>query len=320
MNGQQRISVIDPINPAIDRAKSILFEPFDLGRWFIIGFCAFLANLGKWSGGSGGGRGGDSHGGRQYHSVHEAVDDTKFYIQDNLSWIVPLGIFIAVVVILVWLVVLWLSSRGRFMFLHCVAENKAEVKIPWTKYAMHANSLFLFRIVLGLAGFIFIGLPCFMILSLVLTSPFIITMFGSIMIGIIAVVLMIAIVIIAKFTQDFVVPIMYLRTTSCVEAWREFLTILSNNKGSFALYILFQFAIFIVYCIVIPMLLCIGTCCLCGLGLLMLIPYIGTVIILPIPVFLRSYSLYYLKQYGPQFDVFNPDIITVQAEPPQNIQ
>ena len=37
-----RISVIDPISPAIERTKLVLFQPFDLGKWFKLGFCAFL--------------------------------------------------------------------------------------------------------------------------------------------------------------------------------------------------------------------------------------------------------------------------------------
>ena len=32
------VSVIDPISPAIERVRTVLFRPFDLGRWFIIGF------------------------------------------------------------------------------------------------------------------------------------------------------------------------------------------------------------------------------------------------------------------------------------------
>ena len=33
MNGQEmRVSVIDPISPAIERVRDILFRPFDLGR------------------------------------------------------------------------------------------------------------------------------------------------------------------------------------------------------------------------------------------------------------------------------------------------
>ena len=40
-----RVSVIDPITPAIERAKIMLFRPFELKRWFVIGFCAWLAYL-----------------------------------------------------------------------------------------------------------------------------------------------------------------------------------------------------------------------------------------------------------------------------------
>ena len=50
------------------------------------------------------------------------------------------------------LVLAWLSSRGQFMFLHCVAQNKGEVAVPWKRYAQQANSLFLFKLLIGFAG------------------------------------------------------------------------------------------------------------------------------------------------------------------------
>ena len=58
-----KISVINPISPAIERTKLVLFRPFDLGKWFKLGFCAFLATLGEGgSPNSGGSSGGDSGG------------------------------------------------------------------------------------------------------------------------------------------------------------------------------------------------------------------------------------------------------------------
>ena len=41
------VSVTLPISPAIERVKLLLFRPFDLGKWFAIGFCAWLATLGQ---------------------------------------------------------------------------------------------------------------------------------------------------------------------------------------------------------------------------------------------------------------------------------
>ncbi len=60
MNAEEsnRVSVIDPVTPAIDRVKLILFKPFELRKWFVIGFCAWLAYLGAGGGGGGGPGGG----------------------------------------------------------------------------------------------------------------------------------------------------------------------------------------------------------------------------------------------------------------------
>jgi hypothetical protein len=42
--------------------------------------------------------------------------------------------------------------------------------------------------------------------------------------------------------------------------------------------------------------------CIVG-GLLMAIPYLGAVLMLPITVFFRFYSVEYLAQYGSEFEV-----------------
>jgi hypothetical protein len=304
------VSVIDPVSPAIEKVKTILFKPFDLRKWFVIGFCAWLAFLG-----SGGGRGGGGHGGGRGGmppDIHEGFGQAKGFVLENLGWIIPVALIVVVLMIVLWLVFTWLSSRGRFMFLHCVAENKAEVKVPWHKFKKHGNSLFLFRIVLGLIGFASIGLPIILTVGCIAMmiagdGAIVIGVLGCVTIGLIAVAIAIIFALIGKFTMDFVVPIMFLRTTSCTAGWREFLTILSVNKARFLLYILFQIVIALAIGVIISMGFCIG-CCLCCVSLLLLIPYIGTVILLPLLVFKRAYSLYYLRQFGPEFDVFSPEI------------
>ena len=45
------VSVMEPIGHAINKTKHILFDPFNLEKWFVIGFCAWLAGL---AGGGGG--------------------------------------------------------------------------------------------------------------------------------------------------------------------------------------------------------------------------------------------------------------------------
>jgi hypothetical protein len=48
----------EPISRAWKRMSQALFAPFDVHKWFVIGFNAFLAGLADWNHGSGGSRGG----------------------------------------------------------------------------------------------------------------------------------------------------------------------------------------------------------------------------------------------------------------------
>jgi hypothetical protein len=308
-----KVSVIDPISPAIERVKVMLFKPFDLGRWFIIGFCAWLAYLGTGGGGGGGGGGPQWHGPHKQHELQseiaEGVDIAKEYILANLFWIIPTAVIIIAAIICLGLLIAWINSRGRFMFLHCVAENKSEVKVPWHKFRKHGNSLFIFRIVLALAALAIMALPIsgiifFVILITTHIVPLAVSVPGMLLCIITIILLAIVLSLVRKFTFDFVVPIMFLRTEDCVAGWREFLTILSINKARFTLYILFQIVISIIIGTIIFIGACIG-CCLCCASILLLVPYIGTVILLPLLIFERAYSLYYLRQFGPRFDVFS---------------
>jgi hypothetical protein len=303
------ISVTAPVGLAIDRVKRMLFQPFDLGKWFVIGFCAWLACLGESGGGSGGnfhsGGGGRGGGGDSFRAFwNEATD----FIAHNLYWIVPV-VIIAAVLLLAWgLLLTWLSSRGKFMFLHCVVLDLAEVKRPWREFAAEANSLFWFRFVLGLIG-VFLFLPLlggiFLIVGRMLyhERPDEGAIALAIVLGLVLIALAICFALVRKFTMDFVVPIMFLRRTSCTVAWKEFLAMLGDNVGRFILYVLFQIvlAIVIVFLVLVVVLV---TCCIAGC--LMALPYVGTVALLPVLVFKRSYSIYYLAQFGPEYNVFPP--------------
>ncbi len=306
MNAQQlNVSVIDPIGPTFERVKTILFRPFDLGKWFVIGFCAWLAYLGK-------GGGGGSSNFRGSGKPDEAFHTAKEFVLANLHWIIPVAVTAVLVGIILWLVLTWLSSRGRFMFLHCVAQNKAEVKVHRVKFRQHANSLFLFRIVLGLIGFAAIGVPLLIAglliaITIAGNGPHVVSVLGFLVIGLIVFAISIAFILVHKFTTDFVVPIMFLRTTSCTGGWREFLGLLSLNKARFALYILFQIVIGIAIGAIILAAVCVTCCCA---GCILTIPYIGTVLMLPLLVFKRAYPLLYFRQFGPQFDVFSHETET----------
>jgi hypothetical protein len=298
----QHISVIDPIGPAIEHVRLMLFRPFDISKWFIVGFCAWLAYMGQ------GGGGGSNF---NFSSHHNDFSQFKDALLANLPWIIIIGVIVIPIIIIIGLLLCWLSSRGQFMFVHCVAGNKAEVAVPWNKFARHSNSLFLFRIVLGLIGLVVVGLPmAFAVFAFLglhaagLTAAAVGGLLAAIL-GVIA--LAMFFVLIRKFTNDFVVPIMSLQTASSLAGWRIFLSLLGAHKGQMLLYVLFQILISMVIGF-ISFFICVIGCCCCCIGIVLLVPYVGTVILLPLFAFKRAYSLFYLRQFGPQFDVFRPQV------------
>ena len=137
-------SVIEPISPAIEHTKRVLFDPFDFGKWLRLGFCAFLMGLGE-------GGGGGSHGGQSGVRAGNAdFDPAVEWVRENLPLVVAIVAGVIVLGLLFWLLLTWLSSRGHFMFLDGVVRNRGAVVEPWREYRREANSFFLFRVCLGL--------------------------------------------------------------------------------------------------------------------------------------------------------------------------
>ncbi|HEX5399528.1 MAG TPA: hypothetical protein VFY06_10820 [Verrucomicrobiae bacterium] len=319
-DSHREISVTEPVSPALERVKTMLFKPFDLGKWFTIGFCAWLAFLGE-GGGGGSFNSGFNNGlntGNQHHAVESFRHDyqqAQDYVLQNLLWIIPVAAAMVILLLALWVLVLWLSSRGRFMFLHCVAQNRAEVVEPWKRFGREANSLFWFRLVLSLIGSLLM-LPVLLIVAIIVLgmalrgeadAPRII-----LAVGLFVFLLFIAIVftLIQKFMMDFVVPILFLHGGTCLSAWKKFWELLARHAGTYTLYILFQIVLSMAIGIIVLGAVLI-TCCIAGC--LMAIPYLGTVLLLPVLVFKQSYALYFLRQFGPDYDVFPPEF----PAPPQ---
>jgi hypothetical protein len=306
----EKVSVIDPIGPAIERVKLMLFRPFDLSRWFVIGFCAWLAFLGQGGGGGSGFNGNFPGKGHHAGTGAHGMENVGNVVHQYLPLIIIGAVAVAVFFFIIGIVLCWLKSRGQFMLVHCVSGNKAEVVVPWNKFARHGNSVFLFKVFLWIIGLVVIIVPVVVIIFAAVAlsrtgfQPLMVVWIVACAFFIIAFSILTG--LITKFTDDFVVPIMALQTQSVMAGWKTFVALLSVNKARILLYILFQIIILMVIGI-IGHLICIVACCFCCCTLVLFsLPYISTVILLPLFIFRRAYSLLYLRQFGPQFDVFNP--------------
>jgi hypothetical protein len=145
------IAFFAPLGRAWNRMKVALFQPFDLHKWFVVGFTAFLAGLADGNRGSSSSRVSDDWSFREFLGFPGRA---WAWLIDHPGWfmLIAFGVFM---LILIGIIILWLSSRGKFMFLDNVVHDKAEVANPWKEYKREGDSLFLWRLVFILVCFIF---------------------------------------------------------------------------------------------------------------------------------------------------------------------
>src|SRR5918994_579288 len=120
-------AALDAVQPAVDHTRRHLF-PFRFERWVALGLVAFLDQCGRGGGGfniPGPGGLGDTEG-------------TRAEVESGLAWLaahaVLVSLLAAVVLALavaVTALVLWINSRGVFMYIDDVASGRSGGARPW---------------------------------------------------------------------------------------------------------------------------------------------------------------------------------------------
>ena len=307
------ISVIDSLGSAFGRVGRVLFTPFDAGKWFVLGFCAWLAYLGE--GGVGfrvGGRWGGDGGGPPLGDAFEEVGE---WVEEHLVLVISAAVIVFLVLVAIGLVLSWVRARGKFMFLDGVVRNRGAVVEPWRQFRPLGNSLFWFHLVFGLIAFgvfVLIGLLAVAIAwGDIEAEEFGVAAIAAIVTGLVLwfpCVLTAAVV--SLFLEDFVIPVMYLRNLRAVPAWRVFYhELLCGHVVPIVLFYLMKIVLFLGLAVAT----CLVTCCTCCLAAL---PYLGTVILLPLFVFRRSYSLYFIQGFGDAWTVFRDEAPLLPEQAP----
>jgi hypothetical protein len=287
-----QIEIFKPFGEAFELTKKILFRPFDLKKWFVIGFAAWLSNLGSGN-----------------YSFRFNRNDWKnvswFQDLDDMitqipHWILWSGLGVIILLVLALMIVFaWLRARGRFMFIDCIVKNRGAIVEPWREFRNQGNSYFLFGLLVGFIILIILAaasLPFMLPIVRGVTFLHMHDVYLICMIALWAIVLLLLILAWALISH-FMVAVMYRRSCLAGEAFRIALSLIAKYPGEITLYCLFWIVLGIGTAITACATILV-TCCIA------LLPYIGTVILLPLFVCLRAFGLRFIRQFGPDYDVW----------------
>jgi hypothetical protein len=210
------------------------------------------------------------------------------------------GIVLVIVLVLVVIVVFaWLRARGGFMFIDCIVKNRGAIAEPWREFRKEGNSYFLFSLLVVFVILVFAGLLSLpLVIPAIQNDDFLRTHEVYLISAITAwVVVLIFFVLAWALITSFMIPIMYRQRCRALEAFTVVSRLIAAHTGEMLLYCLFWIVLALASAVVGCIAAC-ATCCIVA------IPYIGTVILLPVFVWLPSFSLLFLRQFGPEYDVW----------------
>ncbi|MBO0911512.1 MAG: hypothetical protein J2P13_06930 [Acidobacteria bacterium] len=264
------LSAVDSITPAIEHVKQQLFRPFSLAQWTL------LALVGMFAGES------CSGGGLNFNSLnlpsHSQGAHRHWVASAPPDWVI-LGPLIALALItipVVWLFLLYLNSRMRFVLFDSVVARRCAIGRMWRERRRPALEYFVWQVFLWLAFMagmvVVVGLPLAAALLLGWISSPREHMAPLILTGIAVFAAFtgwfVLSLVVHVFTKDFVVPQMALENISAFEGWRRLWRMLQSDKAGYLGYGAMKFILAIAAAFVVGLLAVIAI-------ILLLIPFGG---------------------------------------------
>jgi membrane-anchored glycerophosphoryl diester phosphodiesterase (GDPDase) len=306
---------------AWERMHVILFRPFDFGKWCALGLSAFLA--GFLQGGNGFNTSFNTPNFRRDATYNftpapaPKLDFDQFNATINHAMAgLQIGFIIAFALVIIGLIfgfillIYWLGARGQFMFLDNIVRNRGAISRPWQDYRRQANSLLVFYLVLILIS-LMLFLPILGV-ALVMGLPLLEhhrwpegwEIMGFTTLGLVYIAVATVFGFIVFVFREFGIPLMFRNGLPARPAFWASMNLVRQHTGSIALFVLLRIAIFIGVAILSLIICCVTLPCCC-LGQW---PYVGTVILLPVLIYVKCFTLDCLAQFGPEYDVWTVDV------------
>jgi hypothetical protein len=305
------VSYVEPLRLSLARMTRVLFRPFRAGFWFTLGFAAFLSEYLSW--GLGRGRfGGHVRGDRTPDAVPADVLGTILdYLRNPI--VTALAVWIAICLLAAWVLTTWISSRGRFIFLDNVARERPAIREPWRRFKRLGNSLFVWRLAFTTVVLLIVG---------AIVAPFFAAIAASIradsfrpadlfvLLPLPLMLLPVGIVAgyVHLFRMSFIEPLMYRDEVGVLVAWKRFLALFARRPWPFLAYGLYSLVLLgVAFAVVLAF--GIGTL---TIGFFLLVtPYVGSVVLLPLEITARALGPEFLAQFGPEYAALGAPVARV---------
>lgn len=295
------------LNAALETTQKLLFSPFELSTWLVLGFSAWMSGITPAS--------------FQFpnflSSPNSDFTPTKQVVQEGISAfhqnpVILLTLTGIGLTFLFGFIVLaiWIQSRSAFIFLDGVVSGHAAVVEPWKAWKKEGNSFFRWSLGFSMFSVIILGAWVAGIAVLAATSPSGASLLNQpALLGVVVLLSFIFLLTVFIFSsigliaRDFIIPLMALHKKRVLQAWKLFIPLFKMRFAGLIGYIFLRIGLGIL-ATVLTTFVTLLACCLCCIGLLLAFPYVGTVALLPVPVFFRAFSLHFLAQFGEQFDAW----------------
>lgn len=291
-------SCLKAASQAFDRMSEVLWKPFDISRWFSMGFCAWLAYLGSQSM--------YSFGDNKQATLACFKQQADLALDRLMSVLTQPHEMTAAAAKMLFLLLfgLWvcsLRSRGDFMFLQRWYRPDAAIRLCWQSSRAAGHELFVWRLYFFLIALLAYALDGFVAYTQILRpywesgkvwdSAWLASAVGCVTA---AVLIGLGIQIVGHLAKAFVVPIMYWHGVPAARAWLVVLELCNQYPFAVLGYLVCGSVCWVLaLCAVVVFVLL--TCCVGVIPLVL--PYVGAVMLLPIFHYFRGYAICFLNQW-----------------------